>query len=214
MTSLSGRLQSLFGGRGDAPQDSWRAVPKISVVDPPRARAVSPVVMLLVLVVVIELLVVQFLYRDYSSGKTAADALQVEADNMASRLSIEEGDMTNSEARIGDVDNEIKAAMEQSSSQKAARDNLSTAYDEILVRPDWAGAFDAILRADGGEIAIQTIRSQSGGKIEASGTATGITAISGLQDQFRSVSDILDLISLQLDNAEGSQTFRAEIQIR
>ena len=204
----------MFGGQDDALQDSWRAVPKISLVDPPRARTVTPIVMLLVLVIVIELLVVQFLYRDYSSGKTAAEALQVEADNMASRLSLEEGDMAASEARIGDVDNEIKAAMEQAAAQEAARENLSTAYDEILVRPDWAGAIDAILRADGGEIAIQTIRTESGGKIEASGTATGITAISGLQDQFRSVSDILDLISLQLDNAEGSQTFRAEIQIR
>ena len=204
----------MFGGRADAPQDSWRAVPQISVVDQPRARTVTPTVILLVLVIVVELLVVQFLYRDYSSGKTAADALQVEADNMASRLSLEEGDMADSEVRIGDIDNEIKSAMEQAAAQEAARDSLSTAYDEILVRPDWAGAFDAILRADGGEIAIQTLRTDSGGKIEASGTATGITAISGLQDQFRSVSDILDLISLQLDNAEGSQTFRAEIQIR
>lgn len=204
----------MFGGRDDATQDSWRAVPKISVIDPPRAGAVTPVIMLLVLVVVVELLVVQFLYRDYSSGKTAADALQVEADNMASRLSLQEGDMADSEVRIGDIDNEIKAAIEQTAAQEATRDNLSTAYDEILVRPDWAGAFDAILRADGGAIAIQTIRTEAGGRIEASGTATGITAISGLQNQFRSASDILDLISLQLDNADGSQTFRAKIRVR
>ena len=195
-------------------QDSWRAVPRISVVAPPRGSSVTPVVILLALVIVVELFAVQFLYRDYTSGKTAAEALSAEVENVASRLSLEEGDMASSEARIGEIGSEIDAVREQAASQDTARNDLSSAYDEILVRPDWAGAFEAILRADGGEITLQTIRTETGGKIQVSGTATGITAISGLQDQFRSVSDLLDLISLQLDNAEGSQTFIAEIQVR
>jgi hypothetical protein len=214
LTTLSGKLQSMLGGRDEGSEDSWRAVPKISVVAPPRERAVKPTVVLLVLVIVAELLFAQFQYRDYTSGKTAAEELTVEADDIASRLSLEEGDMANSETRIGEITAEIKAVIDGASAQDTARSELSKTYDELLIRPNWAGAFEAILLANSDEISIKSIRTDPSGKIEASGTATGITAISGLQSQFRSVADILNLISLQLDKAEGSQTFRAEIQIR
>ena len=215
MTTLHRRMPSWLGRPGPAAEDEqWRNVPRISLVTEPRRSAGKLLVPALAIAILVEVLFLQFLYRDYTSSNQAVATIEADIERFQARISVQDTRLFEEEEKLGTVNEQIKSIEEQLTEFQQAQIDEAKDYERFTIRPDWANAFGILLQADGKDIAIVQVAAQPDGTIKMTGTATGVAALDGLQGHMRGVDDVLDLISLRLETQEGAQSFEAEIGVR
>ena len=193
--------------RGHSVQESnWRQVPRISLLPREKASPITPLVLGLLALLVVEGLALQYLYRDMSSINGGASDLSERE---------REREVLGVESAIADHEDEIRAVRDQLESLTAEQDLISLAYARITTeRTDWASSIDALLRAETPDVRFTKIEAKPGGKVEAAGTAAGPAAMVEFQDRMRVVEDIHDLQSLKWEEGDSALLFTASIQVK
>jgi hypothetical protein len=216
MTAVLAKLPPWLGGaRSGAVRDGpWRNVPTINVAATARRKTITPTVWLLILVVLVELFAFQFIYRSYSTANANVETVQKEIEAFQTLIEREDGAKNTEEDSMADLAVKIQSEVDAAARRQASRVEAAQAFDEFGVKTDWAGAFELLLQADRPDLSFQKITAEADGKIEASGIVADIVAIGRFQEHMRTIDDVLDLLSLQLEDDDESQTFSIEIQVR
>ncbi len=206
---LRGKLMSLIGQTPADDQDSgWRRVPKINLLPGTRSSVITPLVLFLVAVMLLEALALQYLYRDGLSTNERSDALGRELSDIERRISAQEGAIADEEGKIAELENGLK--------QLAAQDEVARqAYDQLTaLRPDWGASLEALLQGDSPDAMFTKVVTAPGGKIDVTGVATGVAGIDRFLEHMREVDYILDLTSFRWEEGESSLVFTADIRTR
>ena len=129
----------------------WRRVPRVSLLPEERPSILTPLVLALLAVLIIEAAGDLYLYRDLSAQEDLVDAAQAVLDAEFGRVDAVEVTIADLEERLGLVDQQL--------SELAARRELvsQTASDLDSARLDWSSAMTALFGADGTEIKLARV---------------------------------------------------------
>ena len=210
-TSLRARLFRL-GGRAPADPDgfSWRQVPRISLIPKGRASLINPLVLGLMAVILIQVFVLQDLYRGKVSTDDTAAVLTTDLDSNLQAVSTEESAIAEENAKIKAIVNEINQLGSQRDLVVQVREELASTWI------DWGGggAVEALLAADGLDIRLDEAVTEPGEKMKVTATAADVAAIGRFQDHLKSVGDTLVLQSLQWEQIDSSVVINAIVEVR
>lgn len=192
----------------DAGEPTWRRVPKVDMLPESRLGVWTPVLLALLAVIVVEAVVLRYLYSDFLvTGEETAFAVARLTD--AERLrSQEESTVAGLDATIQELDAQIEqlsGALAQAGQRLSERESR---------RAEWAAPLQALLGADGPEVRLERVVAGPDRVMELTGTATGVAAMRTFQAHMLSVGDALDLRSLQWEEGDESLVFTAEVRVR
>ena len=210
MTQFLRTRPSWLGGptTADAREPNWRRVPKISVVPGERASVITPLVLALLALLVVEAIVLQHLYRGLQDTSDRVAAATRDLDRVEGLVSTESNTISGKEQEIAALD----AQIEQLGTQQ---DMISKAFNELTAgRTDWGNALDVLLRTDSPEVRFDKIVGQPGGKVDVTGTAEDVAAFGTFQDHMSSVDDILFLQDSGFEEGDSHLVFTADIEVR
>ena len=174
----------------------------------------APLVLLL-FAALVALLVLQFVYRDYTKARDNVVLAEAKMESTQVMISREEDLMAGQDEKLGKVAGQLVSMRENMVQDQTSPDEASLAFEGLLAPTDWAAAFEILLGVDGEIISFRSVSAESDGNIEASGVAIGgLNALRELQSYLGEVDDVLDLLSLQSEDDEGIRTFSVEIAVR
>ena len=195
--SISGRLDP-----------TWRRVPKIDLLPRTRRSFLTPVVLGLLALILVQAVVARYLLGELAAADEAARAARSDLVEANASKFKEENAIVDQEESITGLDTEEKQLTRQ-------LDLIASTQSALQAeRPDWAVALKALLGADGPAIRFQNVVTTPEGDMTVTGVATGLDAMSGFQTHMLSVEDVLDLLSLQWEEGDSDLVFTAEIRVR
>ena len=195
--SISGRLDP-----------TWRRVPKIDLLPRTRGSFLTPVVLGLLALILVQAVVARYLLGELAAADEAARAARSDLIAANAAKFKEENAIADQEESITGLDSEEKQLTRQ-------LDLIASTQSDLQAeRPDWAVALEALLGADGPAIRFQNVVTTPEGDMTVTGVATGLDAMSGFQTHMLGVEDVLDLLSLQWEEGDSDLAFTAEIRVR
>ena len=186
----------------------WRRVPRVSLLPEERPSILTPLVLALLAVLIIEAAGDLYLYRDLSSQEDLVDAAQAVLDTEFGRVDAVEVTIADLEERLGLVDQQL--------SELAARRELvsQTASDLDSARLDWSSAMTALFGAAGTEIKLARVVTDLSGEMRVVRTMSGVDAVGKFHDHMSQVDQTLNLRNLQVEAGDKALVFNADIEIR
>lgn len=192
----------------DPHEFGWRQVPKINMLPESRLSAISPLVVLLVIVLLAEAVAAQILHRQLQDGNEAVIAATHRLNQAQRSLSVER-DATDREALRMNALNEKIAEIE------AQDANVLQAYTQLaLPRPDWAATLQALLQADRPDFRLDRLTADGPGTMRLSATATGPDGIREFLAHMSSVNDILGLADWDSGQGDTKLTVDAVVDLK
>ena len=195
--SISGRLDP-----------TWRRVPKIDLLPRARGSFLTPVVLGLLALILVQAVVARYLLSELAAADEAARAARSDLVAANAAKFKEENAIADQEESITGLDSEAKQLTRQLDLIASTQSDLQAEH------PDWAVALEALLGADGPAIRFQNVVTTPEGDMTVTGVATGLDAMSGFQTHMLGVEDVLDLLSLQWEEGDSDLVFTAEVRVR
>ena len=173
----------------------WRNTPRINFAPERRALRASPLVVLILVLLFIEVLSVPIVYGRLRNAQDEVVSAKDRLENVERILRQEKVATDDVRARLGEVDGEINQVIQQSA-------GVFEVYNRTTQnRPNWAASLQALLQADREEFRINRLEANSTAtvdspsQIELSATAAGANTIGGFLDYMGVVDDFLELAS-------------------
>ena len=173
----------------------WRNTPRINFAPERRIIPASPLVVLILVLLLIEVLSVPIVYGRLRSAQDEALSAKDRLENVERTLRQEVAATDDVIARIGEIDEEINQVVQQSA-------GVFEVYNRLTQnRPDWAASLQALLQADSEDFRINRLETNSPASVDSpsqinlSATAAGTDTIGGFLDYMGAVDDFLDLAS-------------------
>lgn len=191
----------------------WRNTPKINLVLERRTIPLSPGTALLLVVLLIVAAGAWIVYARLQDreAEVAAAAVLLEQARQRQRDALQELERARADAE--EVEAEVRAVdahIEEIEKQDAG---VIEVYTQLTrKRPEWAVTVQALLQTDSSEFHIDRLEARPPSKIDLSATVADPGSISRFRTYMNSVSDFLDLTSLNY--TQSSATFEAVVDLK
>ena len=202
--SASGSERGEFG---------WRNTPKINLVLERRTIPFSPSTALLLVVLLIVAAGAWIVYSRLQDREAeVADAtVLLEQARQRQRVALQELERARADAE--EVEAEVRAVDAQIEEIEKQDAGVIEVYTQLTrKRPEWAVTVQALLQTDSSEFHINRLGARPPSKIDLSATVADPGAISRFRTYMNSVSDFLDLTSLNY--TQSSATFEAVVDLK
>lgn len=191
----------------------WRNTPKINLVLERRTIPLSPGTALLLVVLLIVAAGAWIVYARLQDreAEVAAAAVLLEQARQRQRDALQELERARADAE--ELEAEVRAVDAQIEEIEKQDAGVIEVYTQLTrKRPEWAVTVQALLQADSSEFHIDRLEARPPGKIDLSATVADPGSISRFRTYMNSVSDFLDLTSLNY--TQSSATFEAVVDLK
>lgn len=211
MTQFAGKGLPLGLGMSSiaAQEMGWRNVPKINLLGGRRETRLTPLVLALIAVILVQLLLLRHFYTGLNGNNELAEKARGAVGVANQELFKQEGVLADIDEQMATIDNEMKALVEQ-------HEMTIQTYQELAGgRVIWAAPVRTLLTADAIDLRFKRLETTPDGLVTITGIAEDFDAIGRFQSQMSELKarGVLELCSLKSDAGDAVQEFTAEVKV-